>query len=73
MDSRDILDDSLCAVLDLVRTNSTMLRLDWSLHQLGLPRGLADLQLQLPAALLGQPGLWALATPLGGKDTQLSD
>lgn len=61
-----VLDESMCAELELVRTNDTMLRLDWSLRDLWLPRGLADLQLQLPAALLGQAGLWALATPLGG-------
>lgn len=62
-----LLDESLCAGVDLMRTNGTMLRLDWQLHQMELPAGLADVQLQVAAAILGQPGLWALATPLGGE------
>lgn len=66
-----LLDESMCAVVDLVRTNGSMLRLDWQLHQLNLPAGLADLRLQVAAAILGQPGLWALATPLGGKSAAL--
>ncbi|XP_034238870.1 uncharacterized protein LOC117643859 [Thrips palmi] len=62
-----LLDESMCAEVDLVRTNGSMLRLDWQLRQLNLPAGLADLRLQVAAAILGQPGLWALATPLGGE------
>ncbi|KAE8749896.1 hypothetical protein FOCC_FOCC003365 [Frankliniella occidentalis] len=62
-----LLDDSLCAGVELTRANASMLRMDWQLHQLGLPAGLADMRLQLAAAELGQPGLWALATPVGGE------
>ncbi|KAK3926262.1 Peptidyl-tRNA hydrolase [Frankliniella fusca] len=62
-----LLDDSLCAGVELTRANASLLRMDWQLHQLGLPAGLADMRLQLAAAELGQPGLWALATPLGGE------
>lgn len=62
-----LLDDSMCAQVEVVRTNASMLRLDWQMRQLGLPAGLGDLQLQVAAAVLDHPGLWGIATPIGGN------